>query len=178
LGTHQLIPHPATPPASIEAVAVEIVATDYEHVLLRFVVTGRAGLLLPEWVASERSDGLWNATCFELFLRPAAAAGYFEFNFSTQWAAYSFAAYRAGKSDLPLSVAPHIASDGDDARYVLEAEVDLSDLSDSVLRMGLCAVIEERDGRKSYWALAHPAGDPDFHHQDCFALELAAAQAP
>jgi hypothetical protein len=36
-------------------------------------------------------------------------------------------------------------------------------------------VIEETNGRKSYWALAHPPGKPDFHHSDCFALGLPAA---
>lgn len=39
---------------------------------------------------------------------------------------------------------------------------------------GISAVIEEASGRKSYWALAHPPGPPDFHHPDCFTLELAA----
>ena len=35
-------------------------------------------------------------------------------------------------------------------------------------------VLEEQDGTKSYWALAHPAGDkPDFHAADCFAARLA-----
>lgn len=48
---------------------------------------------------------------------------------------------------------------------------------DGALRVGLSAVIEERRGAKSYWALAHPAGKPDFHHSDCFALELPAALA-
>jgi hypothetical protein len=42
--------------------------------------------------------------------------------------------------------------------------------------LGLSAVIEENDGRISYWALAHPPGKPDFHHPDCFALELPAAR--
>ena len=37
------------------------------------------------------------------------------------------------------------------------------------------AVIEEADGTKSYWALAHPPGEPDFHHPDCFVLELPPA---
>ena len=41
-------------------------------------------------------------------------------------------------------------------------------------RAGLSAIIEEADGTKSYWALAHPPGKPDFHHPDCFALELPA----
>jgi hypothetical protein len=33
-------------------------------------------------------------------------------------------------------------------------------------------VLEENDGGKSYWALAHSPAKPDFHHTDCFALEL------
>jgi hypothetical protein len=43
-------------------------------------------------------------------------------------------------------------------------------------RLGLSAVIEEKGGSKSYWALAHPPGAPDFHHQEAFALELSAAR--
>ena len=38
--------------------------------------------------------------------------------------------------------------------------------------LGLSAVIEEHGGAKSYWALAHPPGAPDFHHPDCFAAQL------
>ena len=41
------------------------------------------------------------------------------------------------------------------------------------LRVALCVVIEELDGALSYWALAHPAPRPDFHHPDGFALEIA-----
>lgn len=33
-----------------------------------------------------------------------------------------------------------------------------------MLRLALCAVIEASDGSLSYWALAHPADRPDFHH--------------
>ncbi|MEO7634103.1 MAG: hypothetical protein ABIS38_00470 [Sphingomicrobium sp.] len=35
--------------------------------------------------------------------------------------------------------------------------------------IGLSAVIEEQDGAKSYWALAHGPGPPDFHNRACFA---------
>lgn len=41
-------------------------------------------------------------------------------------------------------------------------------------RLALSAVIEETDGTKSYWALRHPPGPPDFHHADNFALILGA----
>ena len=44
-------------------------------------------------------------------------------------------------------------------------------------QMGLSAVLEETDGTKSYWALAHPPGAPDFHHPDCFALDIPAPDA-
>lgn len=39
-------------------------------------------------------------------------------------------------------------------------------------RLGLSMVIEEVCGTKSYWALRHPPGKPDFHHRHCFAIEL------
>jgi hypothetical protein len=42
-------------------------------------------------------------------------------------------------------------------------------------RLGLAAITEDTRGGKSYWALAHPSGKPDFHHFDCFAHELSAA---
>jgi hypothetical protein len=35
-------------------------------------------------------------------------------------------------------------------------------------------VLEEKDGTKSYWALAHPNPDkPDFHLADCLTAKLA-----
>jgi hypothetical protein len=58
----------------------------------------------------------------------------------------------------------------------LQATVELRSLlalsRQSPWRVGLSAVIEDTSGRKSYWALAHPPGKPDFHHEDCFAHEL------
>ena len=42
------------------------------------------------------------------------------------------------------------------------------------LLVGLTAVVEHADGSHRYWALRHPAGQPDFHHRDGFALALKA----
>jgi hypothetical protein len=39
--------------------------------------------------------------------------------------------------------------------------------------LGLSAVLEEQDGTKSYWALAHPDGPADFHDPACFAAPLS-----
>jgi hypothetical protein len=43
----------------------------------------------------------------------------------------------------------------------------------SRLRLAFGAVIEEQSGTISYWALRHPQGEPDFHHPDGFAIEVA-----
>jgi 23S rRNA (guanine745-N1)-methyltransferase len=46
---------------------------------------------------------------------------------------------------------------------------------DGPLRLALTTVVELADGAPgtlSYWALAHPAGKPDFHHRDGFVLAL------
>jgi hypothetical protein len=45
-------------------------------------------------------------------------------------------------------------------------------------RLGLSALIEDTGGHKSYWALAHPPGKPDFHHADSFAHEFSPAVQP
>jgi hypothetical protein len=39
--------------------------------------------------------------------------------------------------------------------------------------VSIAAVIEEEGGKMSYWALAHPPGQPNFHHPDCFVASLA-----
>ena len=38
--------------------------------------------------------------------------------------------------------------------------------------VAITAVFEFDDGQKSYWALAHAPGKPDFHHPDGFVLDL------
>lgn len=179
---YALVPHPDMPPNSISAVDVDLLIDPGDDILLRYLVTG-PDLLLPEWKSPARADGLWQTTCFELFLGFPDSDGYFEFNFSpsTEWAAYEFEAYRTGGRPMTLSLEPHVErnpepEEGEGDTYPIEVQFDLSDLPNVSLLMGLTAVIEEKDGTKSYWALAHPPGAPDFHHKDCFALELPAAK--
>jgi len=169
-----LHPHPQTPPRSVTTVTVGVTATDRDDVLLDFAIHGADSVVLPKWSSPERVDGLWETTCFELFLKPEGGSTYFEFNFSPscRWSAYVFDDYRCGRRDLELSVDPHIEFDSDRSNE-LSADVDLSNIPDTSLKMGLSAVIEEADGTKSFWSLAHPPGEPDFHHDDCFTATLA-----
>ena len=73
---------------------------------------------------------------------------------------------------------PALGNDASQSHFALEAKFELPHaFADKDLVMAITAVIEERDGTKSYWSLAHPAGAPDFHHPDCFALTLGAPEA-
>jgi hypothetical protein len=113
---------------------------------------------------------LWRHTCCEAFLGSAASPAYREVNLSPagEWAAYSFVRYRdGGPAEVPD---PRIAVRASGKALELSAVVDAVP---GPLRIALAAVIEERDGTLSYWALRHPPGAPDFHHRDGFALELA-----
>jgi len=142
--------------------------------MLAYFVDRAATVLLPPPALSERADGLWRTTCFELFLKRAGASSYAEYNFSpsTRWAAYWFDGYREGMRAMPCA-APPIVERGEG--FVTRAAVHLGDSPAGALLVGLSAVIEEKDGTKSYWALAHPPGKPDFHDPACFALELPAS---
>jgi hypothetical protein len=71
--------------------------------------------------------------------------------------------------------APTIETVTTPTSFELHATLAFPAWKDAPWRLGLSAVIEETSGRKSYWALAHPLGHPDFHHADCFALQIPAA---
>jgi len=167
-----LKPHPETPARAVSAVEVEVHAPSAAQVRVRFEVRGKLEqLMLPAPADPERTDELWQRTCFEAFARTEGAEAYDEFNFSpsTQWAVYRFVSYRAGMTK-PDVLAPRVEGGIEDDAYVLHAAFDLP--GDGPWVMGLSAVIEEADGTKSYWALRHAPGKPDFHHADAFALEL------
>jgi hypothetical protein len=171
--------HPGSRSSAVAQIEVDIEPPAAGYLKLLYLVTGKIGdLRLPPLAAPARTDELWKHTCFEAFVRPAPSPAYYEFNFapSTQWAAYRFSSYRTGMSVANEMAAPRIDVQSSPTRYELQAAVDLSGLrQDAVWHLALSAVIEEMSGDKSYWALAHPKGKADFHHSDCFALELARA---
>jgi hypothetical protein len=142
---------------------------------LRYLVTGSiAELSLPRISTPRRADGLWRHTCCEAFIA-ATESPYYEFNFSpsTEWAAYRFNAYREGMTPCADVPEPKIELRNDSQAFELKTTVDLTPLRLAPkLRIGLATIIEERSGRISYWALAHPSktesAKPDFHHASSF----------
>jgi hypothetical protein len=89
---------------------------------------------------------------------------------------YRFNAYREGMSSVEVALAPKISLKRLDQGLELCASVSVGDMADlfdaGPLRIALAAVIEDENGRLSYWGLRHPPGKPDFHHPDGFALEV------
>jgi hypothetical protein len=177
--------HPASRCSAAEKIEVAITRPRADRLALSYVVTGKIDdVRMPPVVAATRADELWQHTCFEAFVRASSGAGYYEFNFapSTQWAAYRFSNYRSGMRAAAEINALPIEAQSNPGCYTLQTSLDLDRLSDlpreDLWRLGLSALIEETSGRKSYWALAHPPGKPDFHHPDNFAHEFSPGMQP
>ena len=172
-----LLCHPQTPSKLVSTVTVDMTYPD-DDVLLEFRVEHGEAVNWPDWKTPARRDELWKTTCFEFFMCVVGDPGYFEFNFSPsgEWAAYRFDSYRAGMQLLDLDCEPRFLWEGRNERSVTKVDLELNFLKPGPLQIALSAVIEEVDGTKSYWALAHPPGKPDFHHPDCFALTLPAPE--
>lgn len=175
--------HPDSRCLAASRIEVDIARPCSGALALRYLVTGAIGdLYMPPVTAPARADGLWRRTCFEAFVRPTPGEAYFEFNFAPggQWAAYRFSGYRTGMSFVSEITAPRVevrtTAECCEVRVALELDRLAGLPSDAAWRLGLSAVMEEANGRKSYWALTHPAGNADFHHCEGFAHELPAAE--
>jgi hypothetical protein len=166
--------HPDTSTKAVRRVDVNIERTR-KMLNLTYVIEGPTELLeIPAPAKPDWMDGLWRSTCVELFVR-GPGSEYYEFNFapSTEWAAYRFLGRREGMAPLGLDAPPRISAS--DEGHALIVSVQIEGLGNDPLTVGLSAVVAEKDGTLSYWALNHPPGVPDFHDPACFALELPAA---
>lgn len=175
-----LLPHPSTPPgtpdlkvwvnldhpASLGAVASTNIWFGVGAPLDQFAI--------PQSPDPKRKDQLWRTTCFEAFLREDGDDAYREWNFapSADWAAYDFTGYRDGMRPAEITSPPYIRMEDNFTWWALGATIAVG--AETRWQLGLSAVLEEKDGTKSYWALAHPDPEkPDFHHPDCFVAKLA-----
>lgn len=178
--TWQLAAHPDHPPLAVSSVSVSLLAMDDHWLRLRWRIEGAVELVLPPLAGKGRADGLWEKTCFEMFV--AHGLGYAEYNFSPseRWAAYDFTGYREGMTQRAMPRDPVCTMRGGNGGNlaIFDAEVPLAGLPPLPWRVGLSAVIVEEGGQKSFWALDHAPGRPDFHHDTCFALSLGAPEAP
>ncbi len=132
-------------------------------------------LVPPTAPQPKRCDGLWEHTCLEAFVAAGDGEAYWELNLapSGDWAVYRFDGYRSGQQSPPLQRPPFTTStrpDGLDLqlRWPMPAELSAAD----GLSLGITAVLEQRNGAISCWALHHPSPEADFHRREGFRLKL------
>ncbi len=174
----RLICHRGTPCPAINDFHVKLEWDVERNLHLSYQLFGSLTLLrIPALQPPAAVDGLWEHTCFEVFIAIEDEQGYHEFNFapSGQYAAYGFNSYRL-RSNWVIGHAPLISFSKSNDCYQLQTMIAAADLpvntAGKPFRLGLSAVIELQDGNLSYWALHHPSEHPDFHHRDGFILSL------
>ena len=170
--------HPKTNSFAVHDIKTRIWWAETEGLAITYALTGASvRLRIPPLRPARSADRLWEHTCFEAFVGVTGKSEYYEFNFSPsgEWAVYAFRRYRE-RVPLVGDRVPEITVRSGENSLELDAIVRLDYLPliqpRASLRLALSAVIEENSGMLSYWALEHPAGSPDFHHPDSFALEI------
>ena len=175
--------HPETPGDAVRSIAARVSRMPDGMLAVTYIFEGDLDRLRAPARRPRRSAArLWQHTCCEIFIARHDLAAYHEFNLSPsgEWAAYAFQRYRDGAPLADESNAeelnPQIAVRDSAKKLELDALIHLDRLSPAhhaaKLSLALSAIVEEKDGLLSYWAIKHPPGKPDFHHADAFALEM------
>ena len=120
----------------------------------------------------QRRDALWQSTCFEAFVGVAGSEGYWELNLSPagHWNLYRLDGYRSGLRPEPACAALAVARQQEVNALTLDVALNLSTLmpAEAPLELSLTAVLQQRHGDCSYWALRHTGSEADFHRRDSF----------
>jgi hypothetical protein len=155
-----LVRHPDTPPGAIHTVEAELQRVAGGAVARFRAIGDTSRLVIPSPAPPVRTEGLWQATCFELFVA-GEGQSYREFNFSPSgaWAAYAFDAHRSGMRNADAKVEMQTLKNDKILSLIAEIESEFFDPS----YIGLTAVIFETDAVTRYWATAFAPGEPDFH---------------
>ena len=176
-----LHPHPSGQGGGMRRVAAAARVGAEGALTLTYRLEWEAGFLrLPVMPGGGRHNNLWHHTCLEAFLQAPGQAGYHEFNFSPAgaWAAYRFSGFRQGMADLPLSGPPALRIDQGPGQLTVECRLPPDALPGEEFRVGLTAILEDREGVLHFWALSHPAARPEFHDQRGFVLHLPPVMPP
>lgn len=155
-----LVRHPDTPPGAIQRIEAELQRIPGGAIATFRAIGDVARLVIPPEVPPERTAGLWQTTCFEIFVG-GNGGSYREFNLSPSgaWAAYQFDDHRRGMRDSVAHVEIEISISKNGLTLIakIESEFPLP------AEIGLTAVVEEKDGMLRYWATSFAPGEPDFH---------------
>jgi hypothetical protein len=123
-----------------------------------------------------RRDGIWRSTCMELFISTPSMQRYWEYNFSPSgdWNIYQLSGYRSNLQADASCRQPSITQRTQSGDYELAVITQLPPalIHQQDLILAITAVVEQRYGQLSYWALQHGGSEADFHRRDGFQLHL------
>jgi hypothetical protein len=130
----------------------------------------------PTKTKASRRDGIWQSTCMELFLSTPSMQRYWEYNFcpSGDWNIYQLSGYRSNLQADASCRQPSITQRTQSGGYELAVITQLPPalIHQQELILAITAVVEQRNGQLSYWALQHGGSEADFHRRDGFQLRL------
>ena len=123
-----------------------------------------------------RKYGLWEATCFEFFLGMEGSNRYWEFNISPSgdWNMFRFENYREGMiEDTIIKSLPFNILRDSNALF-LSTDLDMYRLApvEFSFKISTTAVIKDKEGNISYWAVKHCGEEADFHLRDSFLFNV------
>jgi len=175
--TFKLIPFPADNLPNI-SISGELIRAG-SNFFLHYKVKGEINqiLLSAKSAFLSRTDDLWKSTCFEFFVAIPNQPEYWEFNISPSgdWNVYKMDAYRrvGFREETAFTQLPFHLEETDNT-LTLNISVDLNPIlqPQQKVQVGITAIIQTVDRNESYWALAHPGTQPDFHLRESFSLTL------
>ena len=181
LTTFTLVPFEPLPD-SISLSVTGTLVREGHRLSISYLMTGDVNsVALPALnTTGERQDRLWEQTCFEFFVASGPEkldlSPYWEFNLSPNgaWNVFALDGYRDGLREDPTfsSLSFSVSQSSEGVR--LAAEIDLSGLAlaDSPWLFGVCMVCVLATGEETFWAIAHPRSEADFHSAGSFVLKL------
>ncbi len=145
---------------------------------ITYVISGRLAdvVIPPPAPVPARRWLLWEATCCEFFLAIPEAEEYWECNLSPagDWNVFHLSGYRQGiREETAIPHLPLVVQSQPDT-LTLSLEVDLAAIlpPDQPWEAAVSAVLQHPNGQFTFWALRHPAPQPDFHHRAGFVITI------
>jgi hypothetical protein len=147
------------------------------QLIIEYKLQGQTQIIIPPIVDTPTRQGnLWEHTCCEFFLGLQNSTQYWEFNLSPagHWNVYRFLNYRQNLVEETAfdSLPFQVLQENETLQLKLEINLPKIILLEQSFEVGISSVIENEQGKLSYWALTHSAEEADFHQRDSFALYL------
>jgi hypothetical protein len=146
---------------------------------LQFEISNNVdSVLLPEMANDpKRVIGLWESTCFEIFIKNPLSDSYYEFNFSPEghWNCFYFNNPKEKLKECTNVAFPVSAVTIAPEHYRFSIEINTESLkegfwSSKEMEFGLTTIIEDEKNNLSFWAIEHHDEAPNFHNFSSFKL--------